>query len=181
MFLSSVKKKIKVIFLSFSCSICWPLFFKIIFCSLCYYSCPVFSPFAPLHPVPPLPQAMTPPTVHVRGSRVGVLWPLHVPHCTPIPIVCPTSIWTFPFLHPGLSFLISSESARALLPEWAVEGARLLLLSLSARLRPGPSPPLPVEGQTPQNVLSLGSRVVADAISQHAATLGLGGALVTWD
>ena len=34
--------------------------FLIVFYGLCYYGCPEFPPFAPLHPAPPLPQAVPP-------------------------------------------------------------------------------------------------------------------------
>ena len=37
------------------------IFFKKIFYWLCYYSCPNFLPLLPLHPAPPLPQAVPTP------------------------------------------------------------------------------------------------------------------------
>ena len=43
------------------------MLFLIIFCWLCYYSCPNLSPFAPFHPVPVLPQAIPTPLFMSMG------------------------------------------------------------------------------------------------------------------
>ena len=45
-------------------------FLNVIFYWLCYHSCPVFSPFAPLHPAPPPPSSNPPTIAHVHGSCV---------------------------------------------------------------------------------------------------------------
>ena len=60
--------------------------FKIIIYWLCYYSCPNFSPFALLHPVPPLPQ----------GIPASCPWVMCISSlATPCPVLYFTSPWLF--------------------------------------------------------------------------------------
>ena len=71
-------------------------FKKILFYGLCYYTCPSFSPFVPLHPASPTPSGN--PHLHVHGSCMYVLWLLHFLYC----ILHPYSVTTY------LYFLIPS-------------------------------------------------------------------------
>ena len=58
------------------------IFFLITFYRLCYYSCPKFSAFAPLHPAL-LTLSGNPHTiVHVYGLCIQVLWLLDILYCT---------------------------------------------------------------------------------------------------
>ena len=58
-----------------------PKVFLIIFYGSCFYNWPNFSPFIPLHPAPPLPQAVPKPLFMSLG-HAQVLWLLHFLYCT---------------------------------------------------------------------------------------------------
>ena len=49
---------------------------------LCYYSCPSFSPFAPLHLDPLIPLGNPHTIVHAPGSCIRTFWLLYFLYCT---------------------------------------------------------------------------------------------------